>query len=95
MRQIDLAALLDVAASTVANWERGKSFPERHLGDVERILGISLTAVNGTPPPPTDPLERELWDLLTAPDVPEDERLSPAEAWKMIERYRRRRRRTA
>ena len=42
MRQRDLAALLDVSPSTVANWETGKHLPRRYLGKVEQVLGISL-----------------------------------------------------
>lgn len=43
MRQEDLAARLGVAPSTVANWERGKSYPVRYLGALEAVLGVSLT----------------------------------------------------
>jgi transcriptional regulator with XRE-family HTH domain len=42
MSQGDLAVKLGVSKSTVANWERGKHFPLRHLGAVEEVLGISL-----------------------------------------------------
>lgn len=51
MRQTDLAALLGVAASTVANWERGKSYPGRYLGAVEALLGINLTGGQDEPDP--------------------------------------------
>jgi transcriptional regulator with XRE-family HTH domain len=37
-----LADLLGVTRDTVTNWESGKHYPERHLGDLERVLGITL-----------------------------------------------------
>jgi transcriptional regulator with XRE-family HTH domain len=40
--QKELADRLGVSKSAVANWERGKNFPRRHLGRVEYILGIDL-----------------------------------------------------
>lgn len=42
LTQEDLAAVLGVSKSTVANWETGKHFPRRYLGAVEQVLGISL-----------------------------------------------------
>lgn len=71
MRQKDLAQRLGVAISTVANWERGKSFPERHWGAVEEVLGISLSDGQTEPEVPTDPEERALWDALDYMDPPE------------------------
>ena len=40
--QVELAHRLGVSPSTVANWERGASYPKRKLGKVEQVLGISL-----------------------------------------------------
>lgn len=42
MDQERLAALVGVSRSAVSNWERGRHFPQRHLGAVEEALGISL-----------------------------------------------------
>jgi transcriptional regulator with XRE-family HTH domain len=47
--QEQLAADLHVSKPTVANWERGKHLPTRHLGAIELRLGISLT--DEEPPP--------------------------------------------
>jgi transcriptional regulator with XRE-family HTH domain len=70
--QIELAEKLGVSPSTVANWERGASYPKKKLGKVEHVLGVSLDDV----PPERDPLppswraiisrkpadERDLWE---------------------------------
>lgn len=40
--QIELARRLGVSPSTVANWERGASYPKKKLGKVEQVLGIAL-----------------------------------------------------
>lgn len=42
LTQMALAAKLGVSRNTVAQWERGFHFPQRHLGAVEEVLGISL-----------------------------------------------------
>ena len=42
LTQEALARKLGVTKSAVANWERGVHFPQRHLGAVEEVLGISL-----------------------------------------------------
>lgn len=44
MNQEQFAERVGVHRSSVANWERGASFPLRHLGAVEEVLGISLTS---------------------------------------------------
>ncbi len=44
LTQAELALRLGVNRSAVANWERGVHFPQRHLGAVEEVLGISLAA---------------------------------------------------
>lgn len=46
--QVELAARLGVSPSTVANWERGVSYPKKKIGKVEMVLGISL---DGAPEP--------------------------------------------
>ena len=69
MRQEDLAARLGVAPSTVANWERGKSYPVRYLGALEAVLGISLTSSPEVQPEPevqpdlADPAEALIWRM--------------------------------
>jgi transcriptional regulator with XRE-family HTH domain len=40
--QVELARRLGVSPSTVANWERGVSYPSKKLGLVEQVLGITL-----------------------------------------------------
>lgn len=71
MTQEDLAGQLGVSKSTVANWETGKHFPQRHQGAVEEVLGVSLTGDN----PGTDwydqddPIERGIAEALPAPDA--------------------------
>jgi ribosome-binding protein aMBF1 (putative translation factor) len=82
-----LAARLGVNRTSVASWETGKHYPGRYLGALEDVLGISLTE-NVALELPTDPTERELWDLAIK-DMP------PAETWEVIEEYRRRKRRPA
>lgn len=42
LTQAQLAAELGVNKASVANWESGIHFPQRHLGAVEALLGISL-----------------------------------------------------
>lgn len=42
LTQEALAHKLGVSRAAVANWERGTHFPQRHLGAVEEVLGISL-----------------------------------------------------
>jgi DNA-binding transcriptional regulator YiaG len=42
LTQEALARTLDVSRVTVANWEGGVHFPQRHLGAIEEVLEISL-----------------------------------------------------
>jgi transcriptional regulator with XRE-family HTH domain len=39
MTQVELAEALGVSPSTVANWERGVSYPARKIGKIEQLLG--------------------------------------------------------
>jgi transcriptional regulator with XRE-family HTH domain len=83
MRQRDLAAALDVAVSTVANWERGESYPERHLGDVERVLGITLTDDSGRHVVYEDPEEALIWSWT---DLTEADRLDKIDELRAVRR---------
>ena len=47
--QVELARRLEVSPSTVADWERGKSYPKKKFGIVEQALGIDLTEEPETP----------------------------------------------
>lgn len=40
--QVELASRLGVSPSSVANWERGASYPKKKFGKVEQVLRISL-----------------------------------------------------
>lgn len=42
MTQAQLAEALEVAESTVANWERGEHYPARYAGVIEEVLGIRI-----------------------------------------------------
>jgi transcriptional regulator with XRE-family HTH domain len=42
MTQMALAARLGVSRNSVAMWEAGTQFPQRHLGAIEEVLEISL-----------------------------------------------------
>jgi transcriptional regulator with XRE-family HTH domain len=61
--QAQLAADLDVSKSTVANWERGKHSPARHLGALELRLGIRLDGEEPRRPDPRLEMLRTV-DLL-------------------------------
>ena len=69
---------------SVGRWERGEAVPRSALGALQEVLRPFFTANGSLPAPPSDPRERELWDLLIAEDFDE-----PA-AWAVIEEYRRR-----
>lgn len=40
--QVELAERLGVSPTSVANWERGASYPKKKWGLVEQVLGITL-----------------------------------------------------
>jgi transcriptional regulator with XRE-family HTH domain len=44
LTQMAFAARIGVSKSSVANWESGLHFPQRHLGAIEEVLEISLAA---------------------------------------------------
>jgi ribosome-binding protein aMBF1 (putative translation factor) len=45
MSQADLARNLNVAASQVNRWVRGKAFPQRdNVPRIEKIIGVNLSA---------------------------------------------------
>ena len=44
MTQVQLAEALGVSPSSVADWERGASYPLRYAGKVEELLGITIPA---------------------------------------------------
>jgi transcriptional regulator with XRE-family HTH domain len=44
MTQIELAEALGVSPSTVANWERGASYPRRKMGKIKQLLGDDIDA---------------------------------------------------
>ena len=52
-----------VSKSSVANWERGKHYPQRYLGALEEVLGVSLDGNDLDAP---DAGEVELRESLTA-----------------------------
>lgn len=68
MTQVELAAALGVSPSSVADWERGASYPRRKLGKVEQILGPLDDDDTGPRPSATvnealDRAQRELDEL--------------------------------
>lgn len=59
LTQAELAEKLKVHKVTVGDWERGRFFPDRHWGALNKFLHISLTPPGATPeapePPPIPP----------------------------------------
>jgi transcriptional regulator with XRE-family HTH domain len=86
--QEDLAAELSrltgrrVSKSTVANWERGKHYPQRYLGAIEEVLGISLDDDDTLP----DPVQEAIRAIR------EIEWLSPGDKEALVAEYRQRHR---
>lgn len=78
LSQEELAERLGVNRTSVANWEAGKHYPQRHIGALEQVLGMNLT---GQPDAiePRDGFEAELLSLTHLP---------PGEAERLIEMYR-------
>lgn len=76
--QVELARRLGVSPTTVANWERGASYPKKKLGKVEQVLGITLDGEPQPEPPPRIPegLRR---------DIMNEESLTPAERQAVID----------
>lgn len=62
LTQEQLAEALGVSPSTVANWERGASYPKRKLGKIEQLLGISLDDDSDTAA--TRPAEQSVAEML-------------------------------
>lgn len=60
LSQEQLAELLGVNRTSVANWESGKHYPQRHIGRLEELLG-RLDATDGDTY--NDPDEAALWAL--------------------------------
>jgi transcriptional regulator with XRE-family HTH domain len=58
LSQAELARQVGVARDTVSMWERDKQFPHRHLGKLEHVLGVRLTAGEEA-----DPRELRINDL--------------------------------
>ena len=85
LTQQQLADRVGVDRNTVSAWERDKHLPQRNEGALEVVLGMTLGPVNGTPLPPADPRERELYDLALVDAGPEG-------AWAVVEEFRRRKR---
>lgn len=69
--QIELAARLGVSPSTVANWERGASYPKKKFGKVEQVLGVSL---DGEPAPEPAIPKGLLREIMGADGLTGDER---------------------
>jgi len=75
-RQEDLAAAVGVSRNAVDAWENGRTYPNRNVGRIEEVLGISLSA-----PVPDSVLDSVIaaedeWEagVLTDPDLPPRER---------------------
>jgi transcriptional regulator with XRE-family HTH domain len=59
LSQEELAERLGVNRTSVANWEAGKHYPQRHIGALEQVLGIRLDGA--TEDEYSDPDEARIW----------------------------------
>jgi transcriptional regulator with XRE-family HTH domain len=57
--QVELAARIGVSPSSVADWERGVSYPKKKLGKVEEVLGVRLDDEPQPDPALPTPVEME------------------------------------
>lgn len=77
LSQEALAALVGVSRDSVSKWETGKAYPLRHIGKLEAVLGIDLTAPAGQPDfDPDDPDEVR---IMSWTDLPYPRRLAMIE----------------
>ena len=88
LTQQQLADIVGVDRKTVDNWEHERTSPRNRMGAL--VQWAPELGSGAVPELPTDPHERELYDLLTSESAPEDKRLAPAQAWEVIEKYLRR-----
>lgn len=77
--QVELAGRLGVSPSTVANWERGASYPKKKLGKVEHVLGIPI---DGEPTPEPEPLVPRVTreGIMSDPELSDEERAAVLDA---------------
>lgn len=64
LTQVQLAAELGVHKNTVADWEKGKYFPDRHWGALNKLLRINLR-----PPGPSEPEPEPVPELDDDPET--------------------------
>lgn len=89
LSQEQLAAAVGKSVRTVGRWEQGKATPRgAEIGALEVILAPYFSAGDEKPALPTDPVERQLYDLAVVDGGAEG-------AWAVVEEYRRRVRRRA
>ena len=72
LSQAELAEMVGVSRSTVANWEIGKHFPLRYRYKVESVMGISLAGEAPHLPPivaahADDPRVMAIWNIKIIP----------------------------
>jgi transcriptional regulator with XRE-family HTH domain len=91
--QIELARRLGVSPSSVANWERGASYPLKTLGRVEQVLGVPLDGPPEPKPPPPPLISPEVEAAVRAgAESPEEaEALLDAMRERKLSRLRNRR----
>jgi transcriptional regulator with XRE-family HTH domain len=59
LSQAQLAQRVGVKRDAVSKWETGKHYPHRHLGKLEAVLGVTLTASE------PEPWEQEIQAMTT------------------------------